>query len=360
MSGSNTPMNTEIPPIAATRSRRFRIIGIVLLVVVAGGFAFRSWFATWDRDRALALAQKGDFRSAEPLLLTAVEREPDELRLIQALAKGYLTQNEDAKAIPFLSRWIELRPTVREPLELRLAIYRGRELHELAWADCQRLLEIAPDDLDYHTRAASLLFALGKLPEAETACRYVWKHRPNDRPIQRLLSEILRAEKQFSEAESILKQLVSEQPNDFTAVMGLGNLYVLIDRPADAVPLFRRLVAEDPSRKRSARYQLALSLERSGQSEEARRVMIEVRALQDAEVLVTANELQPQNLDLLVKAAKVHLENKQLVEGVALLERVLAKVPDHVEANRLMANHFTQLNDPVRAAEYRRRAGITP
>ncbi len=313
-----------------------------------------------ERAHALALAQQGDFAAAAPLLQHVLERSPDDLEVVEALARGHLAARDLARAEPYLSRWCDLQPDETTPFRLRLDVYRQLTLHTKALADARRVLELEPTDFAMRTRVIGLLFSRGRFAAAEQACREALHQRPDAPNLRLLLAEIRRAQGDNPGAGAILDRLLLEQPAHAAALMARAILYFEADQPDRAIPLFRKILAEDPRRQRTARYHLSLALARAGQTEEAERLMAEVRVMQQAEALLTESNTQPTNLDLQLRAARALLDANQPAQALPLLERILTRDPTHAPAHRLLARSYERQGQAERAAHHRRLAGDKP
>ena len=101
---------TAPPPV--TPSRRRRLAGWLLALLLVGAAAAVAWTryqAGRDRAEGLRAAEAGRFDEAEPLLRRALERAPDDVELLKALAPDLVAAGRLTEAEPFLSRWAALR-----------------------------------------------------------------------------------------------------------------------------------------------------------------------------------------------------------------------------------------------------------
>jgi tetratricopeptide (TPR) repeat protein len=345
------------PALASTRAwSRPRLI--VWLVLIGAGLALAGWgyLALHDRQerqRGLHLARDDRFDEAKPLLLAAIARDPQDIPVLKALGRGYLATVTPNDARPFLERWSELRPSDTEALQLRLDLYSKQQDFEAAVAVARRLSELQPDDFTAQRKVAQLAFSSGDFEGCEATCRTCLETTPNDRRTQILLVEALRARGRTDEAGAILDRILATDPDDAGTLMFRGIILRETGHPEQAVPLLQRVVQIDPSRKRSARYELAQALEQAGRPDEARKVMAEVRAMQDAEVLGIASRSQPDNLELQVRAAAALLANGNTREGLDMLNAVLKRDPSFQPAHRLLADYYEQHGEAERAATHR-------
>ena len=118
---------------------------------------------------------------------------------------------------------------------------------------------------------------------------------------------------------------------------------------------------QDQKRQRwDGRYYLALALNRVGQKDEAERLMEEVRRMQDAALLLSDAEGQPENVPLQMRNARAQFENNDLPRTVKILRHVLSIAPNHGAAHGLMADVLDQQGHADQAAQHRRRAKENP
>jgi tetratricopeptide (TPR) repeat protein len=93
-----------------------------------------------------------------------------------------------------------------------------------------------------------------------------------------LLGWCLAAEDRFTEAEEAFRAVLEQEPRHPLALPNLGHLLMRTDRPGEAVPIYREvaeLVADGRMAGSDAwsNLQLALALQESGQTEEARELL---------------------------------------------------------------------------------------
>lgn len=327
-----------------------------------GGAGVAGWLATRDHGRKAALqdARAGQFAEAEPVLREALARNPDDVDVLDGLARGYLAADRPLEAEPCLSELIRLRPSSAEYLRLRWNTYRKLKQWEPAYADARRLLELDPADEDLRRKTMFESFTAGHFADAEDLCRGLLVKYPGDRKLTGMMAVIRRARGDDAGAGQILDELIRTDPNDYASLQTRGILYDETGHPDQAVPLLRRVFDEDPALRRPAGYQLALALGKVGKAAEAQQVLTEVRRLQDVEIASEAMKTQPDNLALHVQLAEDLLRAGHTNDGLAILDQVLRRDPNFAPAHRALAAHFERAGNTERAAEHRRRAGQSP
>jgi Tfp pilus assembly protein PilF len=342
-------------------SRRRRILLIALLLaasIIGAAWWWKSREQHSARETALQLARTGRFSEAEPALLAAYQRDPGDTAVVEALAREYLTR-DDLRAQEYLSRWVALQPDRREAWLARADYYKRRQEHERAYLDTCKAIELSPNDSAQIESAMGLAFSAGRFAESEQLCRRLLGGQPSDPGLRALLAQILRARGDPAGAAAILDQLLAENPRNTRAIFARAILYQENGEPEKAVPMLREILQVDPSRQRTAGYQLSLALEQIGKPEEARKVMQEVRRLQDIEVFRGAIQNQPDNLELQVRLARQLLTDGHTQDGLGLLQVVLSRDPGFRPAHGALADYYEKEGQTESASKHRKLAGGT-
>jgi predicted Zn-dependent protease len=343
-------------PGPATSPRKGQLwLWVLLLAVLLAGAGWWGYRALARRS-ALALARSGPFAEAAPLLQRELTWNPDDLPVLQALARGYLQAGDRAAARAPLDRWCSLQPGDPEPFRLRMDLLSKDQHHDAALADAQTAHRLEPENFDLLMPLAGLYFLTGNVEQAEKYCREVLARQAKRRDARRLLADILRAQGERGQAAEVLDGLLSEVPDDAPVMMTRASLYIEAGQAGAAIPLLESVAAR-PGYQRSVRYHLLQAYTQAGRTEDARRVQAEMHALQEAEVLRDALDSQPNNVDLQVRTARAWLAAAQVSQGLELLDRVLSAHPDHAGAHAVLADYYERIGQPERAAEHRRRAG---
>jgi Tfp pilus assembly protein PilF len=347
-----------------------RLALLLLLAVVATGaaavlFLWHRYQAQQERTEALRAAHSGRFDDAEPLLRRALERNPDDLEPIKALALGHVGAGMFAEAEPHLSRWCALRPDDAEPFKQRMVVRHQRARAAANGADQQRMmaeaaadglraLQLDPDDGPVAQEVIWLLLQVGRVAEADQLCRHWLKQQPDDLWLTYLLAKIDYARGATADARALLDALL-QRHLQFTPVLLLrAVLYNEAGESDKAVPLLRQVLALDRDHPREARYQLSLALARTGQAEEAQRLMAEVQKDNLDGLLAFPHD--PDAVGVKLQRAEACLGAGREEEALRLLAPVLEPAPGSAPAHALLADYYERKGQPERAAEHRRRA----
>lgn len=334
-----------------------RLVGglfIAAIVLVGGWYYWKARVAS-ERRNAIEDATTADFSQVEPTLLRCYQRNPSDLEVVQALAQGYF-KADDLRGEPYFDAWVALRPGASEPLRLRMEYYRKRR-DEKALDNARQLLALDPSNAQLRRSVVSQAFSYGSFEEAETLCREVLTKQPADVFSRKILAECRRARGDAIESATIFDQLIAESPTDSSPLMGRATLYQEAGEWQKSIPLVRKVFEQNPQQRRAAGYMLSLALDKTGQPEDAQKVMSEVRRLQDVEVFSDAIKNQPQNLELQTRLGLSLLQDGHQQDGLALLNSVLERDPWFRPVHKALADYYAKIGVQDRAAEHRRLAG---
>jgi predicted Zn-dependent protease len=347
------------PPARRPR-RRWIILGGVAVAVAAVAGAVLALGRHSDRDRGLALAQKGQFAAAEPLLLRAAQRDPGNADVAAALARGKLDANDPDGAVPHLRRWCDLRPDQPDPARLLMdALVRLGRPDEALEAG-RRYLAGRPQDADFRKNVATLALRVGRADEAAEDLRRCLDADPGNAQLRMQLAEAALLRGEHDEAVTILDELLRENPRSAAVQITLAQVYVESGRAKRAIPLLREVAERAPAHKLAALYQLSLALARDGQAEEAARVGGQVRQIHEAETRLADSRSTPGDLPLQVRNAEWLMGVGRDEDAMGLLRGALGRDPDYAPAHRLMATLYEKQGRPEQAADHRRRGGPAP
>ena len=209
-----------------------------------------------------------------------------------------------------------------------------------------------------------------KLDEAIAHCRHILQTYPKHLDTYRLLGKAYLEAKRYGDAEDIFQRVLSAVPDDFVSHIGMaivredeGNLDASIwhmERAFETNPAnpaiqqeLRRLIGRrdglEPHKVRLTRGALARMY---AHGELFQQAITELRsALQE----------DPERPDLQVLLADMYWRTGQQNEAVAVSSRVLEKLPNCLEANRVLAASLRGKERIEEAAVYHRRlAGLDP
>jgi predicted Zn-dependent protease len=171
--------------------------------------------------------------------------------------------------------------------------------------------------------------------DAGQNCRRLLQQHPDDTRLRYFLAECCHSEGRDEEAGALLDAVLKEDPNYTDALILGAVLSCDAGQDEEAVPLLRRVKDREPLRS-VPRYYLSLALARTGHVEEAENEMAEAQQLLKAERVIEDAEVQPEDLDLRVEAAKLLIERGRADEAAPLLGDVLTRRPLYEPAMRVL------------------------
>ena len=354
---------SQVPDNSRAPKRNRKAIVVVAILLAAAGVGGVIWLGgdgDGGRDAALQACRGGKFAEAEPALKESLTRHPDDVEVLDCLARGYVKAEQHAAAEPILSKLIQLRPGNVEYLTLRLRTYQSLRAREKAYADAEQLLNLDPTDTQLRRTAMNLALEIARFAESEEHCRALLKEQPRDRSLRLRLSQIRQNRGDDVGAGQIMDELIRENPNDYGALLARGILYDQTGHSDQAVPLLRRVFDEDRSRRRTSGYQLGMALDKVGQNAEAQRVMNEVYRLQDVELATEAIKSQPNNPGLMVQWAEKLIRDGHSADGIKLLESAVEQYPTYAPAHLALATQYEKQGQADLAAKHRKLAGQSP
>jgi tetratricopeptide (TPR) repeat protein len=336
------------------------LIPLAVLVGAGGFFGWRLHAQAAERQDGLRMAEAGNFTEAEPLLRGAVERDPGDVEAVRVLAVGYLNAERFEEAQPYLDRWCELQPDRAEPLERRIELWRRLGRMGKSVDDVKRVLEIEPGHERYRLQLPRLLLMTGRLDEADQECQRSLQVLRGNRWLLVLKATVDQRKGRTAAATQLADRLLQQYPRWEDVLILRASIYLDADQPEKAVPLLRK-ARELPDQLQQAKtaYTLSLALSRTGQAEEAERMMAEARALQELDLLAK-NHKNRDNPELQLRVAGSLMQAGRRKEAYPLLAAVVKADPSNAAAHRLLATYYEKEGQPGPAAEHRRRAGQTP
>ncbi len=255
------------------------------------------------------------------------------------LALGYRNANQLEEAEPYFEHWCSLRSGDAEPFKERIEYWMKRKWLPQALADGRRVLELEPQNDALRAQVAHWALITAHHAEAERECRRCLEKQPDNPELLFLLANSVHRQGRGAEAEPILDQLVQEYPRFSGALVLRGILYVETEQPEKAIPLLRQsLTLEENPQQSAARYYLSQALARTGQEQEAKRVLAEMQSRQALDLL--KKEGYPENAAIQVRVAEALLAADQSEAAVRLLENILAHSPDCADARKLLASYY--------------------
>jgi tetratricopeptide (TPR) repeat protein len=230
--------------------------------------------AVGHREFALAEAVRGFSPHVEKHLQQALEDNPDEVEVLQALAEGYAQSERWPEADRCYTRLLELQTEQTEYLLARgrarlsaVGAYKGRT--QDAAADFREILRRFPDHYEARLYLAHCLLSDARIPEAKVELLRCQELAPDKVEPLVGLAACAVEERAWDQAETMMRRALDRDPKS-TYVLGmLGDLYLRRQHFQQAIPFFRQVLDLEP-RNKAARLKLAQALRYTGQFEQAK------------------------------------------------------------------------------------------
>jgi len=174
--------------------------------------------------------------------------------------------------------------------EVREEAYRANNLgvalleqyrHAEAAAAFRRSLEIDPTLTLAQINLAIALFNVPDLEAAQHEAEIAARKAPGAPQPEYILGLIARGQNRVTDAKTAFQKVLAQDPNDVGALVNLGQVDLQERDYAAAVGLFQKAAAAEPYNT-TAVYNLGISLIRSGNREEGRRMMERFQKLREA------------------------------------------------------------------------------
>jgi predicted Zn-dependent protease len=174
--------------------------------------------------QAIALALMGKPKEARTLSDHLLQQSPADWRARAGRSELESIVGDDFEALRWLRPAVESNPMpylrARQTLLIERIYQRIRtELADHQWAtarrDCERLIEIAPEEIEARTTRVDTFTLEGDLPHALEECRKLYGERPHDRAIVQRLASLYDRLGQPQEALEF-KRILLSLPNERT------------------------------------------------------------------------------------------------------------------------------------------------
>ncbi|HEU5162634.1 MAG TPA: tetratricopeptide repeat protein [Thermoanaerobaculia bacterium] len=265
---------------------------------------------------AQLLAVSERWAEAEAVMSTVVERAPDNPSAAFTYAKILTKLGREKDATEFLERTAEADPTfVPAVMQLVESYEKQRE-----WLKAAELLtplvEQDPQNRDLQRQQAFFYLRGGKPAEAKALVEPLAEDS-RDTGARFLLAEALAELREFDKAEPIYRRLIQHDPNNVDYLVSFGLTQMAMRDYEGAAATFKAILAVEAASdgsKRLARTQLSAIDHHRGRYDES--------LAQALEIAEASDRLNPQAINI---ALDVYRRRQQWPEGVALIDRLVAK-----------------------------------
>jgi predicted O-linked N-acetylglucosamine transferase (SPINDLY family) len=202
-------------------------------------------------EQCIALAQRGEFDSAERSLRELLDREPSFTRAWNALGVVQMQQGRLEEAELSLLRAAQAAPEDwRAYLNLG-KLYNGLRRAVDAESSLRAAARLAPESADAHFSLGALLRDRGELVEAERCVRRAIELSPRDAEVQYLLARLLLDTGRFAQAEFCYRETLRLAPDYALAHSDLAMVLLETGRLREAEESCREAVRIAPGMLRA-------------------------------------------------------------------------------------------------------------
>jgi tetratricopeptide (TPR) repeat protein len=317
-----------------------------------------------ERQRALAVIQMGDMRTAAPFvddLLNHRLSDTDAQESYEALSRGYLAAYRLLDATVCLEHWLAWRPDAVQPRIWLAEIWEARDQSTKAATLYREVLAIDPDHFQARSKLALALSNDQKVTEALAEYEQCYAAAPDDPGVLLGMANCMErmgnteAAKKFLEA---VRDSKGENRARSQALLSLGRMALKQGKTEEAIALVRQAIEIEP-RESSTHYVLGMALAKLGATEEAKREIQRSRELQEGydELVRTSHKVaqEPDNPELRWQVGDLYRRIGLLREAAAWFKSALLTDPQHRKSHESLAAYYEdQKTGDVRLAAYHR------
>lgn len=307
-------------------------------------------------ERLLRRAQQGELAAVEsPLVGRVLQGHPDSVLILETLTPAYLANYQIVQARQCVRHWLELEPNRVKAWVLRARVFERAKDHEEVRASYRRLVELEPDNLDYHLALAGALTDYEPRAALEHFI-YVRTRRGDSALLLTGLARCLMNLGRPEEARPLLDALLAEHPDDWAALCERARLSQETESAEQAEPYYRQAAALKPN-ELGILHGFHACLERLGKRHEADEVLVQMERVK-ADLLRIAElsrqvVARPNDPDPRCEVGKVLMRNGMEAEGLGWLATALRCDPLHAATHQALAEHYERTGETARAAEHR-------
>ena len=296
--------------------------------------------------RAGVRAQQKDLAGALQDAERAYKLQPDSEDTVAVLAGLYNSSSRPDEAQRTLEAGIARQP---KSVDLRLALvqlYLAVNRRDDAEKILKELITLQPDRPEGVLRLARFYAQTDKVPEAEKALRDGIKANESSVPLKLALVQLLAVRKSKDAAEAELQAQVAANPKVPELKFALADFYTETGQVPKAESVLKELIAADGRKEAGVAAKNSLARLKIGQGD-----LATARSLV-GEVLVTS----PRDIDALSMRADLELAANDPKGAIADIRAVLRDRPGSSTAIRALARAHIMGNEPAQAEDVLRRA----
>jgi len=307
--------------------------------------------AVYDFTLANIHFRKEQLEEAAAAYLRAVNKYDKFLRAWKNLGLIYVRTGQFDKAIPALTRVIELGGGDKYTYGMLGFAYSSLDNHLCAESAFRQAILLDPGTLDWKMGLARSLFKQQSYAEAAAFCDSLIANDPNRADLWLLqanaylgLNQPLRAAVNYELADRLGRSTAD-------SLNMLGDIYVNEELFEMAVASYLKALEKDPLRSVDRAIRAAKALVVRGALEETKRLVERIETLQGG------NLSQANQRDLLMLRVRVAVAEQSGEEEIKMLEQLVALDPLDGESLILLGQYCARSGDTEKAVFYYERAG---
>lgn len=309
----------------------------------------------WDLFRV----QQGDLGDTHLRLRATISpQHPDAPLVLEALARGYLSDGRLIDALEACDLWVAQRADAPWPWLWRGKVHEQLMEPDQALADYEQALQIAPEDRSVRLALGALLLKRRQVDQAAAHFERVLKRFPEEPDALTGLASCGIDRGESALAIPLLEQLLARDPNSAPTLVLLGKAALEQGDARRAGEWLTKAVQYAPENI-EASHQLILALRAQGDDAKADQIAPRLEALNKdigrLDWLVQAIARDPEDAALRHEAGTIALRLGRNDDGLRWLRSALRGSGDHRPTHTALAEYFAQLGDP-RAEAHRRLA----
>ena len=318
----------------------------------------------WDaadlsRERTLALVQTGRTAEFEGELksIFATELDPAETEEVyEALAHGHLAAFDGPELQQCLDYWLQWNPQAITPQLMRARFCEQLSNHFEASKHYQSIVQDHPDCREARLGWGACLLELNQPSAAEEQFR-ICINQQREPKVAVMMARSLIQTGQSAAAAELLKEF-QETPSiaDRAKVLEELGRWCLDQSQADEAVTYLKESVKLAPEAASAWYSLASAYSLQGQLDKSKYALSisqeTKQRLQRFGLIVVELNTHPELLDIRIEAAQILFKQGMDRDGVAWLNTVLNRDPQHRQAHELLAEYYEQQGHPELARQH--------
>jgi tetratricopeptide (TPR) repeat protein len=224
----------------------------------------------YGREMALLEAQR-NFPQVGGLLLQIADQRPDDVDVLEALAKGCMQTQEFGRAADLYTRLLALQPDQADFLLARADAWREEANFARGAADYREYLQRDPDNFDARLSLADCLLSNAEIAQGEEELLECQRRHPNRHEVLAPLALCALERGDREQAEALMERALQLDSSSGPYWNELGKLFLVANQNERAINAFEQSLKSNPN-DRQAHLGLAQALRKRGRKGEEERI----------------------------------------------------------------------------------------